>query len=34
LFDNTVADYLSTEDMSVLCERIVEKLAQSGQNDG
>lgn len=26
LFDSTVADYLSTEDMSVLCERIVEKL--------
>jgi hypothetical protein len=34
LFDSTVTDYLSTEDMSVLCERIVEKLAQSGQNDG
>jgi len=34
LFDSTVADYLSTEDMSVLCERIVERLAQSGQNDG
>jgi len=30
LFDSTVADYLSTEDMSVLCERIVEKLAHSG----
>lgn len=30
LFDSTVSDYLSTEDMSVLCERIVEKLAQSG----
>jgi hypothetical protein len=34
LFDSTVADYLSTEDMSVLCERIVEKLTESGQNDG
>ena len=34
LFDSTVADYLSTEDMSVLCERIVEKLAHSGQSDG
>ena len=34
LFDSTVADYLSTEDMSVLCERIVERLAQSGQNEG
>ena len=30
LFDSTVADYLSTEDMSVLCERILEKLAHSG----
>ena len=30
LFDSTVADYLSTEDMSVLCEGIVEKLAHSG----
>jgi len=34
LFDSTVADYLSTEDMSVLCEGIVGKLAHSGQNDG
>ncbi len=34
LFDSTVADYLSTEDMSVLCERIVERLAQSGQREG
>jgi hypothetical protein len=34
LFDSTITDYLSTEDMSVLCERIVERLAQSGQNDG
>lgn len=34
LFDSTVTDYLSTEDMSVLCERIVEKLAHSGQNEG
>lgn len=34
LFDSTVADYLSTEDMSVLCERIVEKLAHSGQREG
>ena len=30
LFDSTVADYLSTEDMSVLCERIVVKLIQPG----
>jgi len=29
LFDSTVIDYLSTEDLSVLCERIVESLAQS-----
>jgi hypothetical protein len=28
LFDSTVADYLSTEDMSVLCGRIVEKLTR------
>jgi len=34
LFDSTVADYLSTEDMSVLCERIVERLAHSGQREG
>jgi hypothetical protein len=34
LFDSTVTDYLSTEDMSVLCERIVEKLAHSGQSEG
>lgn len=34
LFDSTVTDYLSTEDMAVLCERIVEKLAHSGQNEG
>ena len=33
LFDSTVADYLSTEDMSVLCERIVEELAQSGHKE-
>ena len=26
LFDSTIPDYLSTEDMSVLCERIVERL--------
>jgi len=26
LFGSTVADYLPTEDMSVLCERIIEKL--------
>jgi len=30
LFDSTVTDYLSTEDMSVLCARIVEKLTPSG----
>ena len=34
LFDSTVTDYLSTEDMTVLCERIAEKLAHSGQNEG
>jgi hypothetical protein len=34
LFDSTVVDYLSTEDMSVLCERIVEGLTQSGQWEG
>jgi hypothetical protein len=34
LFDSTVTDYLSTEDMSVLCERIVEKLTLSGQSEG
>jgi hypothetical protein len=34
LFDSTVIDYLSTEDLSVLCERIVERLAHPGQNDG
>jgi len=33
LFDSTVADYLSTEDMSVLCARIVEKLTLSGQKE-
>ena len=34
LFDSTVVDYLSTEDMSVLCARIVEKLTLSGQKEG
>ena len=34
LFDSTVTDYLSTEDMSVLCEKIVEKLTLSGQSEG
>jgi hypothetical protein len=34
LFDSTVTDYLSTEDMAVLCERVVEKLTHSGQNEG
>jgi hypothetical protein len=34
LFDSTVIDYLSTEDLSVLCERIVERLAHPGQNGG
>lgn len=34
LFDSTVSDYLSTEDMSVLCGRIVEKLTHSGQKKG
>ena len=34
LFDSTVADYLSTEDMSVLCERIVERLTLSAQKEG
>jgi hypothetical protein len=33
LFDSTVTDYLSTEDMAVLCERIVEKLTHSGRKD-
>jgi hypothetical protein len=31
LFDSTVTDYLSTEDISVLCERIVERLTYSRQ---
>jgi len=31
LFDSTVTDYLPTEDIAVLCERIVEKLAHSGR---
>ena len=34
LFDSTVADYLSTEDMSVLCERIVERLTLYAQKEG
>lgn len=34
LFDSTVSDYLSTEDMSVLCGRIIEKLTLSGQKEG
>jgi len=34
LFDSTVTDYLSTEDMAMLCERIVEKLAHSGRKAG
>ena len=34
LFDRTVSDYLSTEDMSVLCGRIVEKLTHSRQEEG
>jgi len=34
LFDSTVADYLSTEDMSVMCGSIVEKLTRSGQKEG
>jgi hypothetical protein len=34
LFDSTIPDYLSTEDISVLCERIVEELAHFGQNAG
>jgi hypothetical protein len=34
LFDSTVTDYLSTEDMSVLCERIVGKLTHSRQKEG
>jgi len=33
LFDSTVTDYFSTEDMSVLCERIVDRLTRSGQNE-
>jgi hypothetical protein len=34
LFDSTVTDYLSTEDLSVLCARIVEKLTLSEQSTG
>jgi hypothetical protein len=34
LFDSTVTDYLSTEDLSVLCARIVEKLTLSRQITG
>jgi hypothetical protein len=34
LFDSTVADYLSTEDIFVLCEGIIEKLTHSGQREG
>jgi len=34
LFDSTFTDYLSTEDISILCERIVEKLAHFGQREG
>ncbi len=34
LFDSTVSDYLSTEDMAVLCGRIIEKLTLSGQKEG
>jgi hypothetical protein len=34
LFDSTVTDYLSTEDMAVLCERIMEKLVHSGRKEG
>lgn len=34
LFDNTIAVYLSTEAIFVLCERIIEKLAHSGQREG
>jgi hypothetical protein len=26
LFDSSVTDYLSTEDLAVLCERIAQKL--------
>ena len=33
LFDSTVTNYFSTEDMSVLCERIVDRLTRSGQNE-
>ena len=34
LFDSSVTDYLSTEDISVLCERLVEQLTHSGQKEG
>lgn len=34
LFDSTVTDYLSTEDLAVLCERIAQKLTHPGQNEG
>jgi len=30
VFDSTVTDYLSTEDMTVLCQRLVDKLTRSG----
>jgi len=33
LFDSSVTDYLSTEDLSVLCARIVEKLTLSRQSE-
>ena len=34
LFDSSVTDYLSTEDLAVLCERTAQKLTHSGQNEG
>jgi Domain of unknown function (DUF3786) len=34
LFDSTVADYLSTEDMSVLCQKMVGELTQFGHSEG
>jgi len=34
LFDSTVTDYLSTEDIAVLCERIAQKLTHSGRSKG
>jgi hypothetical protein len=34
LFDSSVTHYLSTEDLTVLCERIAQKLSHPGQPQG